>query len=392
MTIRNKPSRHIVVVGAGILGACIAWRISERGFPVTLIDKSDPGSGASSHSFAMINADAKFPLHYHNLNRRSQDMWTRFAAELARDGDGTSLGLRWGGKVTWVSDVDAAAQLEVHVRQMQSWGYPMRLLSESELSDMEPGLKVGSMTAAAYSENEGQVEPQLVIEACLDRLAERNCDVCRNTEVTGYAQTGEGRVKAVKTTSGDIRCDVVVLAAGSDTTRLASRLGVHVPQETSSGVVIRTTPLPPLLQRAAVIYAPPVATGEPEVHFRQCADGGFMVGEGDQETHAEDGSQAHANELLARASSYLPELAQARAVAVPAGLRPLPADGFPAIGFTTEVPNVYVVLTHSGVTLAPVLSQLVVQEICDGVLADAVLGSYRPQRFTSRTARDSVPL
>ena len=392
MTIRNKPSRHIVVVGAGILGACIAWRISERGFPVTLIDKSDPGSGASSHSFAMINADAKFPLHYHNLNRRSQDMWTRFAAELARDGDGTSLGLRWGGKVTWVSDVDAAAQLEVHVRQMQSWGYPMRLLSESELSDMEPGLKVGSMTAAAYSENEGQVEPQLVIEACLDRLAERNCDVCRNTEVTGYAQTGEGRVKAVKTTSGDIRCDVVVLAAGSDTTRLASRLGVHVPQEESSGVVIRTTPLPSLLQHAAVIYTPPVATGKPEVHFRQCADGGFMVGEGDQETHAEDGSQAHADELLARASSYLPELAQARAVAVPAGLRPLPADGFPAIGFTTEVPNVYVVLTHSGVTLAPVLSQLVVQEICDGVLADAVLGPYRPQRFTSRTARDSVPL
>ena len=386
MTIRNTPSRHIVVVGAGILGACIAWCISARGFPVTLIDKSDPGSGASSHSFAMINADAKFPFHYHNLNRRSQDMWTRFAAELARDGDGASLGLRWGGKVTWVSDVDAAAQLEAHVRQMQFWGYPMRLLSESELLDMEPGLKVGSMAAAAYSENEGQVEPQLVIEACLDRLAERNCDVCRNTEVTGYAQTGEGRVKAVKTTSGDIRCDVVVLAAGSDTTRLASRLGVHVPQETSSGVVIRTTPLSPLLQRAAVIYAPPTEAGESEVHFRQCADGGFMVGEGDQETHAEDGSQAHADELLARASSYLPELAQARAVAVPAGLRPLPADGFPAIGFTTEAPNVYVVLTHSGVTLAPVLSQLAAQEICDGVQADAVLGPYRPQRFTSRTA------
>ena len=177
----------------------------------------------------------------------------------------------------------------------------------------------------------------------------------------------------------------MVLAAGSDTTRLASRLGVHVPQEESSGVVIRTTPLPSLLRHAAVIYAPPVATGEPEVHFRQCADGGFMVGAGDQETHAEDGSQAHADELLARASSYLPELAQARAVAVPAGLRPLPADGFPAIGFTTEVPDVYVVLTHSGVTLAPVLSQLAVQEICDGVLADAVLGPYRPQRFASQT-------
>ena len=191
---------------------------------------------------------------------------------------------------------------------------------------------------------------------------------------------------AVKTSGGDIRCDVVVLAAGSDTTRLASRLGVHVPQEQSSGVVIRTTPLPPLLRRVTVVYAPPVAAGESEVHFRQCADGSFMVGEGDQETLAEDDSQTHADNLLASASSYLPELAQARAVAVPAGLRPLPADGFPAIGFTTEVPNVYVALTHSGVTLAPVLSQLAAQEICDGVQADEVLGPYRPQRFASRTA------
>ena len=76
MTISRKTSRHIVVMGAGILGACIAWCISERGFPVTLIDKSEPGGGASGHSFAMINADTKFPLHYHNLNRRSQDMTT----------------------------------------------------------------------------------------------------------------------------------------------------------------------------------------------------------------------------------------------------------------------------------------------------------------------------
>ena len=57
--VNTQQSRHIVVVGAGILGACIAWRISEKGFPVTLIDKSDPGSGASSHSFAKINTDAK---------------------------------------------------------------------------------------------------------------------------------------------------------------------------------------------------------------------------------------------------------------------------------------------------------------------------------------------
>ena len=92
---RNGNSR-VVVVGAGIVGASIAYRIAARGFAVTLIDKESPGSGASSHSFAWINAGLKEPLDYHNLNRRSMDMWEQFAAKIADDGDSASVGLRWG--------------------------------------------------------------------------------------------------------------------------------------------------------------------------------------------------------------------------------------------------------------------------------------------------------
>ena len=117
-------NKSVVVVGAGILGASIAWRISARGYQVTVIDKSSPGSGASSHSFAWINAGSKQPIAYHNLNRRSLEMWPRFAAVLAYDGDGASIGLRWGGKVSWESDSSKAEQLVNEVRQLQSWGYP----------------------------------------------------------------------------------------------------------------------------------------------------------------------------------------------------------------------------------------------------------------------------
>ena len=128
---RNGNSR-VVVVGAGIVGASIAYRIAARGFAVTLIDKASPGSGASSHSFAWINAGLKEPLDYHNLNRRSMDMWEQFAAKIADDGDSASVGLRWGGKVSWATEPDGADRLKSEVRQMQAWGYPSRLISAAE--------------------------------------------------------------------------------------------------------------------------------------------------------------------------------------------------------------------------------------------------------------------
>ena len=73
---------------------------------------------------------------------------------------------------------------------------------------------------------------------------------------------------------------------------------------------------------------------------------------------------------------------------MPVGWRPMPLDGYPVLGFASEAPNLYVALTHSGVTLAPALSQLAAQEICDGTPADAVLGPYRPQRFAGLTAAE----
>ena len=381
---------NVAVVGAGILGASIAWNLGRRGVNVTLIDKSRPGQGASSHSFAWINAGAKEPIGYHNLNRRSLEMWTRFAAAIGDDGDPDSVGLRWGGKVSWESDPMAAGGLLARVRQLQSWGYPTRLLDAGELRELEPSLDVGHVAAAEYSPNEGQVEPQMVVDACLRRLGEMGCDIVLEAKVLGFEKDGDGRIQGLLTPSGSRTVDAVVIAAGTATTLLASLAGVNVPQAESPGVVIRTNPLPPLLINVPIVYAPPLGDGRREIHLRQCADGRLMIGEGDQESLAEDDSQAHADDLLARACRYLPALQGAQAVPVPVGWRPMPLDGYPVLGFAPEAPNLYVALTHSGVTLAPALSQLAAQEICGGTPADAVLGPYRPQRFAGVTPEQAA--
>ena len=378
-------SKHVVVVGGGIVGASIAWRVASRGDRVTIIDQAEPGSGASSHSFAWINAGAKQPVGYHNLNRRSLEMWPRFAEALGED-----IGLRWGGKLSWEADAEGARALQARVQQLQSWGYPSRLISREELQELEPSLSIGTVAAAEYSENEGQVEPQMVVDACLNRLRDSEASVVPGVEVVGFRRDSRDRVSSVQTTSGDFDADVIVVAAGTETTGVAAMAGVNVPQAQSPGVVMRTTPMPSLLHNVPVVYAPPLEDGRREIHLRQCPDGRLMIGEGDQESLAEDDSQAHADELLARACQHLPGLAGAAAVPVPVGWRPMPLDGYPVMGFAPEAPNLYVALTHSGVTLAPALSQLAALEICDGVRADAVLAPYRPERFAGVTAETAA--
>lgn len=379
--MNDNNSKHVAVIGAGIVGASIAWRIASRGFRVTLIDKAEPGSGASSHSFAWVNAGAKGPLDYHNLNRRSMEMWPRFAQALGED-----VGLRWGGKVSWETNDEAADLLRARVSQAQTWGYPSRIVSAQELAELEPSLEIGPVAVAEYCENEGQVEPQMVVDACLRRLAESEAGIFTGTDLVGFNRNADGHVRAIQTTAGDFEIDAVVVAAGVDTTAVAALAGVDVPQAESPGVVIRTTPLPSLLHHVPVVYAPPLEDGRREIHLRQCPDGRFMIGEGDQESLAEDDTQAHADDLLSRAACYLPGLADAQAIPVPVGWRPMPLDGYPIMGFAQQAPNLYVSLTHSGVTLAPVLSQLAAMEICDGIRADGVLAPYRPERFASLSA------
>ena len=387
MVAPEKPE-SVAIIGAGIVGAAIAWRLATRGVQVILLDKGQPGQGASSHSFAWVNAGAKEPIGYHNLNRRSLEMWPRFAADIGDHGDPGSVGLRWGGKVSWESDPVAAEGLVARVRQLQSWGYPSRMIDSGELKRLEPALEIGEVAAAEFSPNEGQVEPQMVVDACLRRLDEKGCEICTDTGVSGFERHDDGRIKGLVTTSGSREVDSVVIAAGTETTGLAALAGVNVPQAESPGVVIRTNPLPPLLHNVPVVYAPALGDGRREIHLRQCADGRLMIGEGDQESLAEDDTQAHADDLLARACRYLPGLTHAEAIPVPVGWRPMPLDGYPVMGFTSEAPNLYVALTHSGVTLAPALSQLAAQEICDGTPADAVLGPYRPQRFAGLTPEE----
>ena len=389
---------RIIVVGAGIVGASIAYHLSRcKDVAVTVLERDEPCAGASGHSFAWLNSFGKDPVSYHHFNRRSMDIWDRFARRLRSDrsprcaGLGGDLDLHWGGELRWESTPERVEALRQRIKQLQAWGYPIRIISSDELHELEPGLSPGPVTTASFSEIDGRVDPLKVIEACLQRAGEDGTVVHTQTPVTELCLDRRGKIEAVNTPSGEISCDVVVLANGTATTELAATAGVHIPQQHSPGVVIRTDPQPPILQNVSVLHLPPIDEDRcrfiehprfagHEIHLRQSADGTLAIGQGSQESVDQDDSQEHADALLSRAVHYLPALAGARAIPTPVGYRPMPIDELPVMGFCDAAPNLYIALMHSGVTLAPLVGELATLEIVEGARVE-MLAPYRPGRF-----------
>jgi glycine/D-amino acid oxidase-like deaminating enzyme len=279
----------------------------------------------------------------------------------------------------WASTEEGAAELRSRAEQLHAWGYPCQILTGAQMSNIEPSLTPKQVTTAIYSELDGMVEPTLASEALVRVAATYGAVVKLETEVTDLSI--DSNSSSVFAGSEQIDADVVVLSGGVDNTLLGEMAGITIPQQESPGVVIRTNPIMNrLLANVSVVYAPSLEAGRPEIHMRQCLDGSAMIGEGSQESLARDDTQEHANELLSRAAEYLPGLKGALAVPVAVGYRPMPLDGFPVIGFSSKAPNVYLAVTHSGVTLAPLISQLATMEIMDGAKVE-LLNDYRPSRF-----------
>ena len=248
---------RIVIIGAGIVGASIAFHLSLRSLNIVVVEADEPGRAASHASYAWINARPKPPRHYHDLSRRSLDTWSRFERRLGGD-----VGITWGGELRWTATENGAENLRAEVALMQSWGYPIRLVSADEFRELEPGINADPITAAAYGDHEGHVDTATLIARCLDEAMERGVKLLTGTPVKRLAveaRDGKTRITGVETTNGYFDADVVVLAAGYSSRDLAAEIGFGYPQIESPGATLLTAAMPPILKTVACIHTPTVA-------------------------------------------------------------------------------------------------------------------------------------
>ncbi len=357
----HDASKRVLIVGAGILGASIAHHLARRGAAVTVVDRSGPAAAASGRSFGWINASYGNPEPYFRLRIQSLLEYRRLDWET-----GGRLGVKWGGSLLWDPD---AGDLSAYIAGHQAWGYGLRGVDREAFRALEPQV-ADPPEFAVFAELEGSLDAARATRALLASAAGHGADLRYGCEVLGFRRDGD-RIAGAETSGGPIAADVTVLAAGVATQELAAPLGLDLPMTNLPGLLIRTRPVGPVLGRLVL---------SPGCHLKQDPDGALVAGADFGGAGAVEDAERAGERLLEAVRALLPGVAGLALEAVLVGVRPMPADGFPAVGFAGA--GLYVAVMHSGVTLAPAVGRFAGEEILDG--ADiGLLAPYRPTRFAA---------
>jgi glycine/D-amino acid oxidase-like deaminating enzyme len=171
----------------------------------------------------------------------------------------------------------------------------------------------------------------------------------------------------------------VVNAAGPEAEQVAALLGRTLPLRPKEGLLVRLSAEETPVGR--IVHSP-------YVNLRPDASGRVVVHHSSIDQKLEDDGaweDSLSHELLERAWQVVPTLENAKVEGVRVGVRPIPEDGLPCVGRVPEIPGYYEAVTHSGVTLGPLLGRLLAREILAGEV-DGLISPFDPDRF----ARDQV--
>jgi glycine/D-amino acid oxidase-like deaminating enzyme len=373
----TKP-RRITVIGGGIIGASVAMHLAHQGVRVTLLEKLAPASGATSKSFAWLNPWTEDPS-YRRLRLASMERWRRLDAALG-------LGITWGGFLDWTSDVGEAGEVEALAATLDGTAHAVTRIDAAGLRRLAPALDPGPVAAAFRAPFDGHADPVRVTERFLAVARHHGATIRFPCEARAFEVRG-GRVSAIDIGADRLETDGIVIACGVDTPALLALLGQRLGLRHAPGILAHSAPGPRVLSA--------VCDGPHGVEFKQFPDGRIVGTDAENPpplaVHAailagpvdfpnEALRAQHGERILARIAAVFPAARQRPLERLTLGFRPIPSDGMPVVGPVPGVQNAYVVVTHSGVTLAPILGELATAELLGAAPAE-LLAPFRPPRL-----------
>ncbi len=362
-----------IVIGAGIIGAGVAFRLSEAGVSVTLIDGNRVGGGTSGTSFSWFNSNNKTPRPYHDLNVAGMKAHIDLKEEL-----GSAPWLHSVGGIEWVAGDEKRAVQKLNVERMKSWGYPIDFITHKELGELEPDLDLDAIADASitFSPTEGWVDPVVYAHAMVLLAKGRGAILKTGSKVVEILQRN-GKAAGVRTEDGSVfEADIVVNCAGRWADLVSRDAAFQLPLAPTVGFIAFTPPV-------ATSIAHPMLS--PTIDLRPDGAGRLMLHHPDLDqgvgADADVGATApQAVELMRRAVAIIPSLNGVKPEAARVTARPIPSDGLSAVGPVPQIEGYYFVVSHSGVTLAALFARLVADEIAHGRL-HRMLEPFRTARF-----------
>jgi glycine oxidase len=350
----------VVVIGAGVAGLGIGWRLLQAGCAVTILERAQAGSGASWAAAGMLAVTAELedaPEPERALAQRASALWPGFAAEL-EEASGRAVFLNPGGAMLLAGD---AAELEVMRARA---GGELRIVDAGEARALAPLL--GETLGGLWSPHEAHVDSRALCEALAIAFLKAGGVLYPNEAAVRFEERG-GRVSGVQTAYGRYEADTILVAAGA-----WSGLLEQIPIAPVKGEVIVLSP------PSGVALPGPVVWGEGVYCVPR--HGRLLVGATVEEAGFDTSPTAAGRDhLRSRAENLMPSLKGWTLSDHWAGLRPKSPDGLPLLGQTATA-GLFVAggQYRNGILFAPAIAA----EMAELILGKAaVIPAFDPRRF-----------
>ncbi|WP_420732808.1 NAD(P)/FAD-dependent oxidoreductase [Brevibacterium luteolum] len=355
-------SSDVIVVGSGLIGTSIAYRLAHAGYSVTVLDQAAPGAGASGSCDQAIFLQSKKPGVHMELALSSRSLFDTLEDELDAD-----LEFKADGGMVAIENEQQWAFMESFVARQREAGIRIDLLDRAEARQAQP-LLADSIAGATFSPMDAEISP-LLLNAAYATAAERmGVKLIRNAEVHQVIDDGTA-VCGVVTATSSYSADVVINAAGPHAGRLARLAGVNTPIVPRRGAILITAPAPRqirgVLLSAQYVAAKHLALRD-EVPFGvglslgQTAAGNLLIGGSREFVGFSTRVPEAVMQAIARhALAIVPSLGNHRVIRMMRGFRPFTGDGLPIIEVSR--PGWVTAAGHEGdgIALAPLTGQLV---------------------------------
>ena len=385
----GPESADVLIIGAGVIGASIAFHLTRRGIKPLLIEKHHPAAGSSGACDGLVFLQSKKPGLHLRLALESRQ---RFDGLL--DPLGGRIEFKNPGGMCLIESEAELAAMRLFVEEQRRTGLEVELLEGGEARRREPCLSE-KVIAATYSALDSQVNPYELTFAFLRAAKSAGAKILNGLTVTDI-QRAAGKTVGVCTDKGRIGASVVVNAAGALAAEVGRMAGLEVPITPRRGQILVTAAVPPLLRHCLISAQYVAAKFKPELAERggmgfsleQADNGNILIGStrefvGFDRRTTFTGIRTIASRIV----PVIPALQRVPVIRTFGGLRPYTPDGLPILGKVAGLEGFIMAAGHEGdgIALSAITGELIADLIATG-RTQFPLDAFRLERFQEGAA------
>ncbi len=368
-------SADIVIIGAGAIGASIAYQLGRRGArDVVVLERDTVGAGSTSKAAGGIRVQFATPVEI-ELSLRGLAFFKRFEDEM-----GVPCDFHQEGYLFVVTDEPTLARFQTNVALQRSMGADVRIIAPDDARALVPALNVDDALAAVWGPMDGHASPNDVVQAYAAQARARGVRIVEETPVTGIV-VERGRVAGVETPAGTIATRLVVNAAGPWAPLVGRMAGLDLPVDPRRRHIFVTDAFD------GIRHPMPLVTDTGSGFYCRSEQGAILMSPGDIGDVTEYEARVDWSVLevaVEKAMRRVPALEHAQVRHAWAGLRPLTPDGRAILDWAPGVEGLYLAVGFCGHGFqhSPAVGETVTEVLLDGRstldIHDLRLGRFAP--------------